>query len=95
MRLYDRAITDEEVTELYATTDGIRYNASSRTMEYFDGNRFVSMTPSWPDVTNGLVGHWKLDETEGTTAFDSSKNGNDGALVASGDFSADIAARRG
>ncbi len=29
----------------------------------------------------GLVGWWKLDETSGTTAADSSDNGNDGTLV--------------
>jgi len=28
-----------------------------------------------------LVGHWKLDEGSGTTAFDSSGNGNDGTLL--------------
>ncbi len=28
-----------------------------------------------------LVGHWKLDEGSGTTAFDSSGNGNDGTLI--------------
>jgi hypothetical protein len=27
-----------------------------------------------------LAGHWKLDETSGTTAFDSSGNGNDGVV---------------
>lgn len=34
-----------------------------------------------------LVGHWTLDETEGLTAFDSSGNGNHGALE--GDMNAD------
>jgi hypothetical protein len=28
-----------------------------------------------------LVGHWKFDEGTGTTAFDSSGNGNDGTLI--------------
>ena len=32
------------------------------------------------DVDFGLEGHWKLDETVGTTAVDSSGNGNDGTL---------------
>ncbi|MHC4168510.1 MAG: hypothetical protein ACYSWQ_16280 [Planctomycetota bacterium] len=27
-----------------------------------------------------LVGHWRFDEGSGTTAFDSSGNGNDGTL---------------
>ena len=33
------------------------------------------------DPTNGLIGHWKLDESAGTTAADSSGNGNDGTLT--------------
>ena len=33
------------------------------------------------DITTGLQGHWKLDETSGTTAVDSSGNGNDGTLT--------------
>jgi len=33
------------------------------------------------DTTWGLVGHWKLDETSGTTAADSSGNGHNGTLV--------------
>ncbi len=31
-------------------------------------------------VASGLVGHWRLDETSGTTAFDSSGSGNDATL---------------
>jgi hypothetical protein len=30
--------------------------------------------------SQGLVGHWKLDETSGTTAVDSSGNGNNGTM---------------
>jgi hypothetical protein len=32
------------------------------------------------DITNGLVGWWKFDDGSGTTAHDSSGNGNDGTL---------------
>lgn len=39
---------------------------------------------AWAIGTAGLVGHWKLDETEGTTAVDSSGNGNDGTLSGTG-----------
>lgn len=45
VRVYDYALTQQEVAELY-----------------------------------GLVGHWKLDETAGTTAADSSGGGNDGTV---------------
>lgn len=33
------------------------------------------------DLENGLVGHWKLDETSGTTAADSSGKGNNGTMT--------------
>jgi hypothetical protein len=33
-----------------------------------------------PDVEGGLIGWWKLDDGTGTTAIDSSDNGNDGTL---------------
>ncbi|MCA9424561.1 MAG: hypothetical protein KC994_05780, partial [Candidatus Omnitrophica bacterium] len=33
------------------------------------------------DVPSGLTAHWKLDETNGTTAADSTANGHDGTLL--------------
>lgn len=42
----------------------------------------VKMVFSWEVApVNPLVGHWKFDETSGTTAIDSSANANNGALV--------------
>jgi autotransporter-associated beta strand protein len=40
----------------------------------------ITITPVPPGPT-GLVGWWKLDESNGTTAADSSGNGNNGALA--------------
>jgi len=40
-------------------------------------NRYAAIGPS----TNGLVGWWKFDETEGTLAADSSGNGHNGTLM--------------
>jgi hypothetical protein len=37
---------------------------------------------------SGLVGHWKLNETSGTTASDSSGNGNHGSVLNSGIWTA-------
>jgi hypothetical protein len=37
-------------------------------------------TGSAVDLTTGLVAHWKLDETSGTTAADASGNGHQAAL---------------
>ncbi|MHA2428754.1 MAG: LamG domain-containing protein, partial [Candidatus Hermodarchaeia archaeon] len=33
------------------------------------------------EITSGLIAYWKLDETSGTVAADSSSNGQDGSLV--------------
>lgn len=41
--------------------------------------------------TNGLVGHWKMDETTGTTAYDSSGNQNDATHQNTPTISTDIA----
>lgn len=49
VRIYNRELSQQEVIEIYKAKDGIRYNESMRTMEYFDGNQFVSMTPSWSE----------------------------------------------
>src|SRR3989344_8923137 len=42
-------------------------------------NGYVSSDVQGP--TNGLVGYWTFDETSGTTASDSSGNGNTGTLT--------------
>jgi hypothetical protein len=51
VRLYNRAITESEITELVGDTD------------------------------SGLKGYWQFDENTGTTAADSSGNGNTGTLA--------------
>lgn len=49
---------------------------------YCDGGAWVSMGGSVGNTTNGLVGWWKLDETSGTSASDSSGISNTGTLQA-------------
>lgn len=44
----------------------------------------VYLRTNWNSSSSGLVGWWKLDETTGTTAADSSGNGNDGTLMRMG-----------
>ena len=44
------------------------------------------------DITTGLVGHWRLDETTGTTAADSSGNNNNGTLSGGMDAASDTTA---
>ncbi|MEC8665762.1 MAG: LamG domain-containing protein [Pseudomonadota bacterium] len=59
--------------------DGLmQYNANFNVMEYCNGTEWVAMGPvGGAPVTDGLMGHWTLDETSGTFA-DSSGNGNTG-----------------
>ncbi len=45
----------------------------------YDGYRLVWQAGS--NNRGGLVGHWKLDETSGTTAYDSSGKANNGTLT--------------
>ena len=40
----------------------------------------LSVASPTASAAGGVVGSWHLDETSGTTAFDSSGNGNDGAI---------------
>ena len=49
---------------------------------------FPASNANAQDITTGLVGHWTLDETTGTTAADSSGNGNDGTVIGT-DFNTD------
>jgi hypothetical protein len=79
-RFYNRALSIDEVQDIYNAREGIRYNESARTPEFFDGNRMLAMVSDPPDVTSGLTGHWKLDETSGTSIVDSSGNGHTGVF---------------
>lgn len=45
-----------------------------------DGLTMVQEALEWAS-TDGLVAHWKLDETSGTTTADATGNGHDGTLV--------------
>ena len=80
VRIYNRILSADEITEIYEARNGIRYNETANVPEFFDGNKFVPVA-KFNDVSGGLVGHWKLDETTGTTAVDSSGNGNDGTML--------------
>lgn len=61
----------------------LTYNTSYNTMQYCDGTAWhaVGKTPTPSVLTNGLVGHWRLDETTGSTIADSSTTSANGAWV--------------
>ena len=57
------------------------YNADNNVLQYCAGAEWVPVGIYGADTTSNLVGHWKLDETSGTSAADSSGNGNTGTLT--------------
>lgn len=75
----------------------INYNLAEGMMQYCNGNNWVNMGPKSAEAgasadtlspsapTSGLVGHWALDETSGTTAVDSTGI-NNASLITGGNF---------
>jgi succinoglycan biosynthesis transport protein ExoP len=68
VRIYNRVLLAQDITDLYNTGRSLSSSASAMTQEN-------------TSTTEDLVGHWKLDESSGTTAPDSSGNGNAGTLA--------------
>lgn len=69
VRVYNRAIAASEVASLYAQGGGTKSNTS------------VSQPQGTGRLDSGLAGYWKLDDGSGTSATDSSTNGNTGTLT--------------
>jgi len=80
---YFKGFIDEPKIYPYArTASQIQqdYNAGLAGMATNEGaNVTVGESPKW--MTDGLVGHWKMDEASGTTVADASGNGNTGTLT--------------
>ena len=82
VRIYNRALSATEIQQLYNAhyAGDIIYNAAYGVEQYCNGGNWVSMGPVG-NTTTGLVGWWKMDETSGTSAADSSGNNNTGTLT--------------
>ena len=65
VRIYNRALTTAEVQDLYQKTQSDTVGSSNKR----------------DSLALGLAGYWKLDDASGTTAIDSSTNGNNGTLT--------------
>ena len=63
--------------------NNIIYNGDHHVMQYCDGANWIAMGGN-PVAPGGMVGYWKFDETSGTSAADSSGNGNNGTLTNDG-----------
>lgn len=80
-------LVDSGTTTMSSIPAGTIYGASSfgnanRMVGKLDDIRIYERMLTQKDVNElyGLIGHWRLDETSGTTAADSSENDNDGTL---------------
>jgi Concanavalin A-like lectin/glucanases superfamily len=56
------------------------YNGPYRMYQYCNGGAWIGIGKV-SNLTGGLVGWWKLDETSGTSAADATGNGNTGTLT--------------
>lgn len=69
VRVYNRALSTTEIQSLYIQGGGTKVNSS------------VSQMQGTGRLNSGLVGYWGLDDGSGTSATDSSTNGNTGTLT--------------
>lgn len=64
--------------EANVTVDEVRLWGEVRTVAQL--NEFMNKELAYPESEATLLGYWKLNETSGTTAYDSSRNSNYGSL---------------
>lgn len=96
IRIYNRALSTTEIQQLYsygqigggtgclapAGVEGsINFNNDTRKLQYCDGDEWRAMGTCGEDPESTKVAHWKLDESSGTSAADSSGNGLTGTLT--------------
>ncbi len=100
LRVYNRALSAADISALYNSSDiscsnpngvtgEMRFNKDKRVMQYCNSSNWVAIGAKKTALNNGLIGHWGLDETTGTTAADLSGNGNDGAMTGGLDATTD------
>ena len=81
VRYYSRALSASEIQGLYAACEegNMIYNADHHVPQYCaGGDTWTAMGPVRDGIDSGLAGHWKLDESSGSSITDSSGNGNTG-----------------
>ena len=90
VHMYNRTLTATDITALYAYTgvdytcsspDGVTgemlFNNDARALQYCNASNWIGIGPA-DSLENGLIGHWQLDETSGSSIADLSGNGNGG-----------------
>ncbi|MDD2767061.1 MAG: LamG domain-containing protein [Candidatus Moranbacteria bacterium] len=69
VRVYNRALSVTEIANLYDLGQSDKVNSS------------ISQSQGTGRLDSGLAGYWKMDDNTGTSATDSSTNGNTGTLT--------------
>jgi hypothetical protein len=83
--------TGEPTPQVAGSAETFTVTGLAQNTPYYFALKAADDIPNWADVSNSptetttelvgrLVGHWKFDEGEGTTAYDSSGEGNDGTV---------------
>ena len=92
VRMYNRALSASEIQLLASACNegNMIYNADHMVPQYCAGNdTWVAMGPVRDGIDSGLIGHWTLNETAGTTATDSTVNANNGTMAGGMDAATD------
>lgn len=75
VRFYNRALSADDIKLLYtcsAPKGAVKYDSTFNVMTYCNGAEWVAMgTIGGTPPTNGLIGHWKLDDATGSSIADS------------------------
>lgn len=78
-------LANTQVSNTHAAGRRVRLPIADGTFDWGDlnsnGLTLIEQSLSWASSHAGLKGHWKLDETSGTTAVDSSENEIDGTYA--------------
>lgn len=69
MRVYNRALSAGEIQSLYAAGGGTKIDSA------------ISQPQGTGRLDSGLAGYWPLDDGSGTSAMDSSTNGNNAGFI--------------
>ncbi|PCJ98193.1 MAG: hypothetical protein COA45_08575 [Zetaproteobacteria bacterium] len=101
VRVYNRTLSATDITALYnytgtnytctspnGVTGEMIFNADVSALQYCNSSSWVGIGPA-DTLKNGLVGHWELDETSGTTVTDNSSSGNNGSMGGGMDAASD------
>src|SRR3989344_5253607 len=91
VRIYNRALTQAEITALYTATKGEKVSTTN-----------TSSTANGNALSNGLVGHWTFDgkdtpwtSSSAATTLDKSGNGNTGTLTSMSQSLSPVAGKLG